>query len=73
MDTYCLCTEHGTHHGGVQSWRVSEGRLHLSLNAAAANVLRLDSEVSISRQLPKKIVDQVTAGIERALNLPMSA
>ena len=72
MDTYCLCTEKGTYYGGAQSWQVSEGCLHLSLNAAAAKALRLDTEVSIALQLPENTVDQVTAGIERVLNLPMS-
>ena len=73
MDTYCLCTETGSHYSGVQSWRVSEGCLHLSLDAAAAKALRLGSEVSVALQLPQKTVDQVTAGIARVLTLPMSA
>ena len=72
MDTYGLCTEKGTLYGGAQSWRVSEGCLQLSLTAAAAKALRLDIEVSIALQLPDNMVHQVTAGIERVLNLPMS-
>jgi hypothetical protein len=43
------------------------------LSAAAATALRLDSEVSVALRLPEKTVDQVTAGIERALKLSKSA
>ena len=73
MDTYCLCTEVGTHYGGVESWRVNEGRLQMKLDDAAAKALRLDGLVSITLEMPAQTIDLITASIERALNLPMSA
>ena len=73
MDTYCLCTEAGTHYGGVESWRVDEGSLQMILDEAAAKALRLDCLVSITLQMPDQTIDLIAAGIERALNLPMSA
>jgi len=73
MDTYCLCTEKGTHYGGVLGWSVSENRLRLRLDAAAAKALRLGSDVSIALEMPSQTIDVITAGIERVLEMPMSA
>jgi hypothetical protein len=72
MDTYCLCTETGTHYGGVLAWNISGGRLRMSLDEAAAKALRLGTEVSIALRMPSQTIDVVTAGIERVLELPMS-
>jgi len=74
MDTYCLCTQSGaTHYGGVQSWRLSDGFLRISLDDAAASKLGVDREVTIELRLSDQAVHAVTTGIERVLELPQSA
>jgi len=72
MDTHCLCTEEGTHYGGVLAWSVSENRLRLSLDPAAAKALRLGSEVSIALQMPiAKLRKAFAHGGESALNFTL--
>jgi hypothetical protein len=72
MDTYCLCTERGTHYGGVRTWNISDGRLRMSLEEAAAKALQLSTDVTIALQMPSETIDIVAAGIERVLELHMS-
>jgi len=73
MDTYCLCTETGTHYGGVQAWRINNGQLRISLSESAAAALRVTRELTVGLRMNAQAVELVTAGIERALGLPRSA
>ena len=71
QDTYCLCTQTGaTHYGGVTSWRVQDGSLLLWLDEDAAEELGVDRDIAIELRLPADSIAAVTAGIERALEMP---
>jgi hypothetical protein len=73
QDTYCLCTQTGaTHYGGVQSWRVDDGVLMISLDELAALTLGVDRQVSIELRLGEQALGAVTAGVARALEIPRS-
>lgn len=72
-NTYCLCTQTGaTYYGGVQSWRLDDGFLLLSLDELAALTLGVDRQVSIELRLTDQALHAVTAGIARALEIPRS-
>lgn len=71
QDTYCLCTQTGaTHYGGVTAWRVRDGRLTLWLDEHAADELGVDRDIAIELRLPDATIATITAGIERALEMP---
>jgi hypothetical protein len=72
-NTYCLCTQTGaTYFGGVQSWRLDDGFLLISLDELAALTLGVDRQVSIKLRLTDQALSAVTAGIARALKIPRS-
>ncbi len=74
QDTYCLCTQTGANcYGGVLSWRIEDGWLRIVLDESAASDLGVDCDVAIELRLTPRAVDEVAAGIERALGFPGSA
>lgn len=66
QNTYCLCTQTGaTHYGGVQSWRLDDGLLLISLDEMAASTLGVDQQVSIELRLSDQALQAVAEGIAR--------
>ncbi len=48
MNTYCLVRQGASHYGGLQSWTIESGLLHLKLSSPAAAALELPAEFSIA-------------------------
>lgn len=60
MDTYCICLDGGTHYGGVANWSVTEHRLELHFDEAAADHFAVDGVVvELDDSAPKSLHDDV--------------
>jgi hypothetical protein len=68
MDTYCLCTESGTHYGGVESWTLGDDTLILEFEKKASRALRLERRLIVRLRLTPKLRRELTAGLRRAID-----
>ena len=65
-----MALRQGSRRLGMTDWCLKRECLHVN---GRSGTVRSSGAVSITLQMPDQTIDLMTAGIERALNLPMSA